>query len=80
MSLHAFIPIYPHRKTATEYLEQVQKLIDHDHITMDMSSYSMFMHLLGKVLKRLVQADGKNQIMKIIGKKGEEVEIFCFSK
>lgn len=29
----------------------------------------MFMNLLGKVLKRLVQTDGKNQIMKIIGEK-----------
>lgn len=28
----------------------------------------MFMNLLGKVLKRLVQTDGKNQIMKIVGK------------
>lgn len=55
------------RKTANEYLEQVKKLIDHEHITMDMSSYSMFMHLLGKVLERLVQNDGKNQMTKIIG-------------
>lgn len=36
---------------------------------MDMTSYSMFMNLLGKVLERLVQSDGKNQIMKIIGEK-----------
>lgn len=39
---------------------------------MDMSSYSMFMNLLGKVLRRLVQADGKNQIMKIIGMPTEQ--------
>lgn len=56
------------RKTAIEYLEQVQKLIDNEHITTDMTSYTIFINLLGKVVKRLVESDGKNQIMKIIGK------------
>lgn len=57
------------RKTAPEYLAQVQKLIDNENITTDMSSYTIFMNLLGKVLKRLVESDAKNRIMKIIGKK-----------
>lgn len=33
-----------------------------------MSSYTIFMNLLGKILKRLVQSDAKNQIMKILGR------------
>lgn len=56
------------RKTVAEYLEQVQKLRDDDNITTDMNSYTIFMNLLGKVLKRLTQQESKNQIMKIIGK------------
>lgn len=55
-------------KTASEYLDQVQKLIDTENVTTDMNSYTIFMNLLGKVLKRLVESDTKNQIMKIIGK------------
>lgn len=62
------------RKTATEYLEQVQKLVDNENITTDMSSYTIFMNLLGKVVKHLVQLDAKNQIMKIIGKLNFQVE------
>lgn len=56
------------RRTAGEYLEQVEKLINNEHITTDMSSYSIFMNLLAKVLKRLVHSNAKNQIMKILGK------------
>lgn len=66
------------RKTATEYLEQVQKLIDNEHITIDMTSYTIFMNLLSKNLKRLVESDGKNQIMKIVGR-NEIVLRFYFS-
>lgn len=46
----------------------MQKLVDNENITTDMSSYMIFTNLLGKVLKRLVQMDAKNHIMKIIGK------------
>lgn len=68
------------RKTATEYLEQVQKLVDNENITTDMSSFTIFMNLLGKVLKHLVQSDAKNQIMKIIGKIYFHVENWMSNK
>lgn len=59
---------FSNSKTASEYLDQVQKLVYNENITTDMSSYTIFMNLLGKVLKRLAQSETKNQIMKIIGK------------
>lgn len=55
------------RKTAAEYLEQVQKLVENENVTTNMSSYSIFLNLLGKVIKRLLQNDSMNAVMKIIG-------------
>lgn len=57
-----------HRKTASEYLEQTQKMLNNDNLTNSISSYVIFLILLGKVITRFVQTDAKNQIMKIKGK------------
>lgn len=59
---------YDFRKTGTEYLEQIQRLLENDNINANMSSYSIFLNLLGKVIKRYLQNDTTNAVMKIIGK------------
>lgn len=70
------------RRTASEYLEQVEKLINNENITTDMSSYSIFMNLLGKALKRL---EDRKQVMKILGKsvemtsKSKDTDFFKYS-
>lgn len=48
------------------------KLVDNDHVSFDMSSYSIFLNMLAKLLKRLVQMDAKN-VMKIIGNFSNEI-------
>lgn len=49
-------------------MEQVQKLIHTENVNADMTSYTIFLNLLAKILQRLVQMDVKNQVMKIIGR------------
>lgn len=49
------------------YIDQAHKLLDNENLNANMSSFSIFLNLLGKVLKRLVQNDLRNQIQKIMG-------------
>lgn len=49
------------------YIDHTHKLLDNDNLNANMSSFSIFLNLLGKVLKRLVQNDLKNQVNKIMG-------------
>lgn len=54
--------------TAQGYIDQVHKLLDANGATLNMASFSIFSHLLGKMLKKLQQTDMKSQMQKIMGK------------
>lgn len=49
-------------------MEQIHKIIENDSLTVENSSFSIFVNILGKLLKRFVQLDLKNQIQKVIGR------------
>lgn len=50
------------------YIEQIQSLLfDGSILHSNSASFSIFIHLLGKLLKRLVQIDMKNQVQKVMG-------------
>lgn len=54
--------------SALGYLEQIQDLIENNSMNPNLASFSIFINLLGKVLKRLIQQDMKNQVQKVMGK------------
>lgn len=50
---------------------------------MDNSSFSIFVNILGKLLKRFVQLDLKNQIQKVIGRiftKFSEAKLYALNE
>lgn len=49
-------------------MEQIRKIVENDNLTVDNSSFSIFVNILGKLLRRFVQLDLKNQIQKVIGR------------
>lgn len=55
------------------YIDQVEALLDHPNLNSNTASFSIFINLLGKMLKRLGQIDVKNQVQKIMGRFG----FFC---
>lgn len=49
------------------YIKQIEALLEHSALNSNAASFSMFIYLLGRMLKRLVQIDMKNQVQKVTG-------------
>lgn len=54
--------------SAQGYIEQIHKLLDANNLNTNMASFSIFLHMLGKVLKKLQHIEMRNQMQKIMGR------------
>lgn len=65
------------------YIDQIHKLLAHETLNTNMPSFSIFLNLLGKTLRRLVNGDQKNPVQKIMGRiftKFSESKLFALNE
>lgn len=54
--------------SAHGYIEQAHKLLLANNLNSNMASYSIYLHMLGKILTKLQQYEMRNQMQKIMGR------------
>ncbi|XP_037933573.1 protein MMS22-like isoform X2 [Teleopsis dalmanni] len=54
--------------TGNSYLQKYRSMLENQKIDANMSSYSLFTLILGKILKRLIKQPSNNQVQKILGR------------